>query len=168
MIFERFHILTILALIILIVLGLTSCESDPFPGKLLPVHPDAISIVAYHVSVPFPAAKIIEFYNREIAFMGYVPLNAMIESRPLGRWSSFNSRTGEFEETIKPPGRYVAHWVDDAEKTWIWLVISYKYNGTNPSWKTTAIVSCNMAKYSAYEEAVKLSKAYLRDQANDQ
>jgi hypothetical protein len=178
---ERIHILIVLALITFIILGLTSCESDPFPGILLPVHPDAVSIkrmndrpakgakaVAYHVSVPFPAAKIIEFYNREILLMGYEPLKAMTESRPLEKWSSFNGRSGEFEVTKKPPGRYIAHWVDNAKKTWIWLVISYKYNGMDPSWKTTAIVSCNMANYSAYEEAVELTKAFLGDKENNQ
>ncbi len=95
---ERIHILIVLALITLIVLGLTSCESDPFPGIMLPVHPDAKSIkrmndspakgakaVSYHVLVQFPAAKIIEFYNREILTMGYEPLDAMTESRPLGK-----------------------------------------------------------------------------------
>ncbi len=70
--------------------------------------------------------------------------------------------------TKKPPGRYVAHWVDNAKKIWIWLVISYKYNGMDPSWKTTAIVSCNMAKYSAYEEAVEFTKAFLGEKKNNQ
>jgi len=181
MIFERNHILSILVLITFSVLGLTSCDSDPFPGVLLPVHPDAASIkrmndrpakgakaVAYHVSVQFPASKIIEFYNLELASMGYVPFKDTSSSRPSGLWSTFNNRSGEFEKTTKPPGRYIAHWVGSAKKTWIWLVISYKYNGIDPTWKATAIVSCNMAKYSAYEEGVKLKKAFMKDQANNQ
>jgi hypothetical protein len=171
LIFERIHKLSILTFIILFIGGLTSCETDPFPGILLPVHPDAVSTkrmsdrpekgakaVAYHVSVKFPATKIIDFYNRELESMGYLPLNATIESRPLGMWSSFNSRTGKFEETTKPPGLYIAHWVDNAKKTWIWLAISYEYDGADPSWETNALVSCNMAKYSNYEESVRVKK----------
>ena len=124
--------------------------------------------VAYHVSVQFPASKIIEFYNHELTAMAYVPFNDTSSSRPSGLWSSFNNRSGEFEETTKPPGRYIAHWVDNAKQTWIWLVISYKYNGADPSWTTTAIVSCNMAKYSAYEEGVKINKVFMQDKAYNQ
>ncbi len=181
MIFERIHILSILVLITFSVLGLTSCDSNPFPGILLPVHPDAISTkrmndrpakggkaVAYHVFVQFPASKIIEFYNRELAAMGYVPFNDTSSSRPSGLWSIFDNRSGEFEEATKPPGRYIAHWADNAKETWIWVAISYEYDGINPSWNTMAIVSCNMAKYSAYEEGIRINKLYMQDKAQNQ
>ena len=181
MIAERIQILRILALLAFIVLGLVSCDSDPFPGVLLPVHPDAKGVnrmndrpakgakaVAYRVSVEFPASKIIEFYNRELKSMGYAPFNDTSSSRPSGKWSSFNNRSGEYDETTKPPGKYIAHWVDSANGTWIWLVISYKYDGLDPTWKKTALISCNMAKYSAYEEGVKLKNAFVKDEANSQ
>ncbi len=170
-IFKRINFLIALALIIFLIGKLTACKEDPFPKVILPVYSSAISItrmndrptkgakaVAYNVTAEFPASKIIEFYNNELASMGYLPLNAEFQSRPLRKWSVFNSRSGEFEETKKPSGRYIAHWVDRSKKTWIWLAISYEYDGTNPSWETTAIVSCNMAKYSAYEEGVKITK----------
>jgi hypothetical protein len=73
MISERIQILQILALLAFIVLGLPSCDSDPFPGVSLPVHPDAKGLnrmndrpakiakaVAYRVSVDFPATKIVD------------------------------------------------------------------------------------------------------------
>ena len=181
MILERVYFLSKLILIAFSVSGLTSCDSDPFPGVLLPVHPDAIGVntmndrpakgakaVAYLVSVEFPASKIIEFYNCELTSMGYAPFNDTSSSRPSGLWSSFNNRSGEYDETTEPPGRYIAHWVDSAKSTWIWLVISYKYNRLDPTWKNTAMVSCNIAKYSASEEGVKLIKAYIKDEANSQ
>jgi hypothetical protein len=166
MILKRVYFLYKLILIAFSVLGLTSCDSDPFPGVLLPVHPEAIGVnrmndrpakgakaVAYHVSVEFPASKIIEFYNRELASMGYAPFNDTSSSRPSGLWSSFNNRSGKYDETTKPPGRYIAHWVDSAKSNLIWLGISYRYNGLDPTWKNTAMVSCNMAKYSAYKDS---------------
>jgi hypothetical protein len=178
---ERAYLFSVLALITFFVLGMTSCDSDPFPGILLPVHPDAIGVtmmndrpakgakaVAYRVTVEFPASKIIEFYNRELTSMGYATFNDTSSSRPSGIWSSFNNKSGEYDETTKPPGRYIAHWVDSAKWNWIWLVISYKYNGLDPTWKNTALVSCNMAKYSAYEEGVKLKKAFVKGEANNQ
>ena len=157
-------------MIIIFIAGvLLSCNADPFPNIILPVHPNAISpkslnnkpvegakAVAYYVSIQFPASTIIEFYNRELSSMGYMPFNAANESRPLRKWSSFNSQSGKFEETEKPPGGYVAHWVDNSRETWIWLMISYQYDGTDPSWDNTAFVSCNMAKYSAYEEGIRI------------
>jgi len=177
--FERIQKLLMLLFFIFFIGGLASCETDPFPEILLPVHPDAVSIkkmidqpakgakaVAYHVSVKFPATKIVNFYNRELESMGYSPLNTTIESRPLGMWSSFNSRPGMFEETAKPPGLYIAHWVDNAKKTWVWLAISYKYDGSDSSWETNALVSCNIAKYSSYEEAVKVKKI-MEDKAHN-
>ncbi|MDY7031149.1 MAG: hypothetical protein SVY10_04465, partial [Thermodesulfobacteriota bacterium] len=176
---ELINSLSIVLLIIFFVGGLASCEADPFPRILLPVHPDAISTkrindkpvkgakaVVYNVSVQFPATKIIEFYNRELVSMGYVPLNATIESRPLGIWSSINNRTGKFEEVKKAPGLYIAHWVDNSKETWIWLVISYKFDGADPSWDNTAIVSCNIAKYSTYEEGIRI-KELMKDKTHN-
>ena len=175
---ERFHILSIFVFITLASTWLLSCETKPFPGTLLPVHPDAISTkrmsnqpakgakaVAYRVSVQFPATEIIEFYNRELAAMGYVPFIDKSSSRPSGQWSRFNSISGEFDETTKPPARYIAHWADNAKETWIWIWISYKDDGINPSWYTTAIVSCNVAKYSAYEESLRIIKL-MEDKAH--
>ena len=171
----------ILALLAFIVLGLASCDSDPFPGVLLPVHPDAKGVsrmndrpakgakaVAYRVTVEFPASKIIDFYNRELKSMGYAPFNDTSSSRPSGKWSSFNNRSGEFDETTNPPGKYIAHWVNSANGTWIWFVISYKYNGLDPTWKISPLISCNMAKYSAYEEGVKSKNVLVNDEANNQ
>ncbi len=179
LIFERFYILSIFVLLTFSVSVLISCEADPFPEILLPVHPDAISTkrmnnrpakgakaVAYHVSVNFPATKVMEFYNRELTAMGYVPFNDRSSSRPSDLWSSYNYKTGEFEKTTKPPGLYKSNWVDSAKKTWIWLSISYKYDGADPSWDTTATVSCNMAKYSAYEEGVRMMKL-MEDKAHN-
>lgn len=169
--FYRTNFFPVLVIILFFATGVLSCKADPFPKIVLPVHPDAISTkrmndkpikgakaVAYLVSIKYPASTIIEFYNRELSSMGYVPLNAANESRPLRKWSSFNSRTGKFEETEKPPGAYVAHWVDNSKETWIWLMVSYKYDGADPSWDNTAIVSCNMAKYSAYENGIRIMK----------
>lgn len=167
------------SLLILFLGFMTSCDSDPFPNTILPIHPDANSItkgnnepskgakfVSYYVEVEFPANELISFYVRELSSMGYKPFDVEFESRPLQKWSRFNTRSGEFDVITEPPGRYIAHWANESNNTWIWLLISSALKAPDKSDRTIVEVSCNMAKLSAYEESLRLIRKMKLEEHN--
>jgi len=151
-------LLILVTLLIQSVAYSSAAEKDPFPNVTLPIHPKAIDpesqinspaegakSVAYKINMPFPAAEITAFYDREFTKIGYRRYTE--DGGGTFQWENFNPKSGQWEKTASVPARYTAVWVDPKHSVRIWLYIAYKYDGKDKSWKDHPIVSVNMAKF---------------------
>ena len=101
--------------------------------------------VAYNLSMDFPARDVTDFYNKEMERIGLTPFPE--EGFTTFKWESFNSKSGNWEQTTKIPARYTASWVDKKKTQRIFLYVAYGPRKNIKDWEHTPLVSCNITKY---------------------
>ena len=152
-------------LVPLLVYGDNGIEEDILKAEL-PQYPESVLIkegfdhkscskyVAYKVRLKFPASQVINYYDTQLSKLGYTVFNE--DGYGDREWVNFNHSTGEWEETIQPPARYISTWTDNRKRTRLILVLDYppeeKSKGTN---NRVLFVDCRLSKFFDFRSLKK-------------
>jgi hypothetical protein len=134
-----------------------SC-GDPFSDIDLPILPEALDVergfskklnakyLVYRLNRRFPAMDVIDFYNEKFKDAHLIRYSE--DGHGIGQWVDFNPTTGKWENTDKPPARYIATWVDIEKENRIVLGLRYKYDGADAAkGKKTLIVDLKATNF---------------------
>lgn len=163
-------------LIVLMIIG--RADAVDFPNFSLPIFPGAtnqkthldkptkgVKAATYWITTVFPARGLTEFYNKEMEKRGFQKSHDPIDALKQFEWNTFNSRTGDWEPTRRPPARYTAKWSNEKDDQFVWVVADFK-----PSQKEqqsgTASVSIHVARYSTYLKELEEIKKSTHNQKN--
>lgn len=152
----------------------------------LPIYPKAFSIkhyidrpvkgaesLTFRVTSPFPAEEITTYIDNEMNVKGFKRPPMPYDALPSFSWSTFNSKTGNWEKTDKAPARYIASWTNENRNEIAWIGIDYAPYAKVKNWQNTAQVSFQITKFSEFkketEELEKLMhKKTVRRQSSHQ
>ena len=153
--------------IALIVLASCSNEQKRIFTEL-PVHPEAINVqysndrivkgvtsLTYKVKIPFPASETINFIESNVTKKGFIRFNIPFMALPAFKWSNFNPKSGDWEETNKIPARYSARWINESKDEIIWIVVDYSFANKTDDWQNTAHVSLQISSFSQFKKEME-------------
>ncbi|MDY6880226.1 MAG: hypothetical protein SV686_08275 [Thermodesulfobacteriota bacterium] len=157
---------------VLMVVGLiafTSCSKEQKRSFTeLPVYPEAINAqyfndhvakgvasLTYKVKIPFPASETINFIEHNVTAKDFIRYNISFMALPGFKWSNFNPKSGEWEETNKIPARYSTSWVSESKNEIIWIVVDYSSANETEDWQNTAHVSIQIASFSQFKKEME-------------
>ena len=142
----------------------------------LPVYPKAFTIkhyidrpvkgakaLTYRVTSPFPAEEITTYIDNEMKEKGFKRYQMPNDALPSFSWSTFSSKTGNWEIAEKEPARYTASWKNEKRNEIAWIVIDYAPFAKVENWQTTAQVSFQITKFSEYKRATEELKKLMHN-----
>ncbi len=159
-------------IMVILFVVIASCSNDQKRTySELPVHPEAINAqysndriakgvtsLTYKVKIPFPASETINFIENNVTKKGFIRYKIPFMALPGFKWSNFNPKSGEWEETDKIPARFSAYWVNENKNEIIWIVVDYSYANKKDDWQNTAHVSLQISSFSQFKEGMEAIK----------
>ena len=156
-------------ILVIIFVVIASCSNDQSKDFTeFPVHPEAINAhyskdliakgvvsLTYNVEIPFPAIEITNFIENDVTKKGFIRYDIPFKALPNFKWSNFNPKTGEWEETNTIPARYSANWVNESKNEIIWIVVDYSSANKSEDWQNTAHVSLQISSFSQFKKEME-------------
>ncbi|MFA5073210.1 MAG: hypothetical protein WC539_04870 [Nitrospirota bacterium] len=154
-------VLTSLIGLFIIFIGFANGERNKPLNNNLPIYSTGFNVSSnmkesaweeelfYKVKISFPAAEVTSFYDKEFLARGFIPYSE--DGYGTRIWENFNSNTGSWDATSKPPARYIATWTDKEKTVRIVLFIRYEYDNQDKEWNKTLLVNCSRDKFFKFD-----------------
>ena len=155
--FKKVSNLLVILFLTIIVFSCKTPQKEEFQNIRLPLYPTGYDIkkgydktikcnyLIYKINKSFPAKDAVNFLVDEFNKMDVQENTG--DGKGTMRWEAFDSRTGSWEKTEKPPARFVATWVGPKKERIFLLQLYYKLDSGKTDWQNILHVDCKVCKY---------------------